>query len=463
METILLVEDKPELREMLTHALRDMQFEVTAVAELETAVSALQKHRFSAVLTDLKLPAGSGMNVLQSALESDSATPVILMTAYGTITQAVEAMRSGAYDFIQKPIDLNHLEQLLRRAIERQQLQRENIVLKEVYAQRYGFPRIVGEHPSLQAAANAMQKIAQTDTTVLLLGESGTGKELFARAIHQLSTRAQKPMLSINCAAIPEALLENELFGHEKGAFTGADTRRAGKFELAHGGTIFLDEIGELPASAQAKLLRVLEERTVERLGSSASIRADVRVIAATNRDLQAAAEAGEFRKDLYFRLSVFPVNIPALRDRASDIAVLAEYFLERFRRELRKPRLSLSEKAIAAMQGYSWPGNVRELSNLVERMAILHEGEITEADLGLSSERRKISASLPAPAKRNEEPLTAAAKLADVSARAVAEVERTHIESVLRSCKWNKNAAAEQLGISYKTLLNKLHAYGLD
>jgi len=463
METILLVEDKPELREMLTHALRDMQFEVSAAANLDAAVSALQKQRFSAVLTDLKLPAGSGMDVLQSALDSDPATPVILMTAYGTIAQAVEAMRSGAYDFIQKPVDLNHLEQLLRRAIERQQLLRENIVLKEVYAQRYGFPRIVGEHPSLQAAANAMQKIAQTDTTVLLLGESGTGKELFARAIHQLSTRAQKPMLSINCAAIPEPLLENELFGHEKGAFTGADTRRAGKFELAHGGTIFLDEIGELPASAQAKLLRVLEERTVERLGGSAAIRADVRVIAATNRDLQAAADAGEFRKDLYFRLSVFPVNIPPLRDRPADIPLLAEYFLDRFRRELRKPRLLLAENAIRTMQNYAWPGNVRELSNLVERMAILHDGEITAADLGLSAEKqRKIGASQQIPAKQNGEPANTA-KLADVSARAVAEVERTHIEFVLRSCKWNKNAAAEQLGISYKTLLNKLHAYGLD
>jgi DNA-binding NtrC family response regulator len=463
METILLVEDKPELREMLTHALQDMQFEVSAAANLEAAVSALQKQRFSAVLTDLKLPAGSGMDVLQSALDNDPATPVILMTAYGTIAQAVEAMRSGAYDFIQKPVDLNHLEQLLRRAIERQQLLRENIVLKEVYAQRYGFPRIVGEHPSLQAAAHAMQKIAQTDTTVLLLGESGTGKELFARATHQLSPRSQRPMLSINCAAIPEPLLENELFGHEKGAFTGADTRRAGKFELAHGGTIFLDEIGELPASAQAKLLRVLEERTVERLGGSASIRADVRVIAATNRDLQAAAEHGDFRKDLYFRLSVFPVNIPPLRDRPADIPLLTEYFLDRFRRELRKPRLSLAENAIRAMQNYAWPGNVRELSNLVERMAILHDGEITVADLGLSAEKqRKIGASQQIPAKQNDE-LANTAKLADVSARAVADVERTHIESVLRSCKWNKNAAAEQLGISYKTLLNKLHAYGLD
>jgi DNA-binding NtrC family response regulator len=464
METILLVEDKPELREMLTQALRDMQLEVTAAPNLESAVSALQKQRFSAILTDLKLPTGSGMDVLQAALESDPATPVIVMTAYGTISQAVEAMRSGAYDFIQKPIDLNHLEQLLRRAIERQQLQRENIVLKEVYAQRYGFPRIVGEHPTLQSAAAAMQKIAQADTTVLLLGESGTGKELFARAIHQLSPRAPKPMLSINCAAIPESLLENELFGHEKGAFTGADTRRAGKFELAHGGTIFLDEIGELPPSAQAKLLRVLEERTVERLGGSASIRADVRVITATNRDLQAASEAGEFRKDLYFRLSVFPINIPPLRERASDIPILAECFLDRFRRELRKPRLSLSEDAIRAMENYSWPGNVRELSNLIERMAILHEGEIGPAELALPAQKQRMtSRSQHAPAKQNDEPLTAGAKLSDVSARAVAEVERTHIESVLRSCRWNKNAAAAQLGISYKTLLNKLHAYGLD
>jgi DNA-binding NtrC family response regulator len=461
MESILLVEDKPELREMLTHALRDMDFEVTAAADLKSGVAALLQQRFAAVLTDLKLPSGSGMDILHAALDSDPATPVILMTAYGTIAQAVEAMRSGAYDFIQKPIDLNHLEQLLRRAIERQQLQRENIVLKEAYAQRYGFPRIVGEHPALQAVASAMQKIAPTDTTVLLLGESGTGKELFARAIHQLSPRASKPMLSINCAAIPEPLLENELFGHEKGAFTGADTRRPGKFELAHSGTIFLDEIGELPPSAQAKLLRVLEERTVERLGGSATIRADVRVIAATNRDLAAAAENGEFRKDLYFRLSTFPVNIPPLRERVSDIPVLAEYFLDQFRRELRKPRLSLRDDALKAMRNYMWPGNVRELSNLIERMAILHDGEISAADLGLSDQRKAGKSQ--SSTNHDEQPLAAGAKLADISARAVAEVERTHIETVLRSCKWNKNAAAQQLGISYKTLLSKLHAYRLD
>ncbi len=460
MESILLVEDKPELREMLVHALKRMQFEVSAAGSLSEAAAFLQQQRFSAVLTDLKLPSGSGMDVLQLVMDVDAATPVIVMTAYGTIAQAVEAMRNGAYDFIQKPVDLDHLEHLLRRAIERQQLQRENIVLKEAYAQRYGFPRIVGDHPSLREAAAAIQRIAPNETTVLLLGESGTGKELFARAIHQLSGRAQKPLVTINCAAIPEQLLENELFGHEKGAFTGADTRRAGKFELAHGGTIFLDEIGELPAMAQSKLLRVLEERVVERLGGSASFRADVRVIAATNRDLKSAAENGGFRLDLYHRLAIFPVTIPALRDRASDIPVLAEHFLERFRRELRKPRLALSADALEAMQVYRWPGNVRELSNLMERMAILNEANITATDLGLAGrvEPAVNPASGTSPTRQ-----PAGGKLAEIAARAVADIERTHIESILKSCNWNKTSAAQQLGISYKTLLNKLHAYNLD
>src|SRR5437868_13657605 len=264
METILLVEDKTELRQMLVHALERMKFQPVAVSGLADALSELRRQRFSAVLTDLKLPAGSGLDVLKAALDDDPAVPVIIMTAYGTIAQAVSAMREGAYDFIQKPIDLDQLKHVLTRAIERQQLLRENIVLKEEYARSVGIPRIVGEHPAMQSAAREMQRVAVTDGTVLLLGESGTGKELFARAIHQLSPRGAKPMVAINCAAMPETLIENELFGHERGAFTGADSRRAGKFELAHGGTIFLDEIGELPLTVQSKLLRVLEEKVVE-------------------------------------------------------------------------------------------------------------------------------------------------------------------------------------------------------
>ena len=445
-EPVLLVEDKAELREMLTHALTRMSVAPIAAGTVEEALQLLRKQRFSAVLTDLKLPTGTGFDVLRAALDEDAATPVIIMTAYGTITQAVEAMREGAFDFIQKPIDLNHLDHLLKRAIERQQLLRENVVLREEYARLHGFPRILGDHPTLRSAAQEMQRIAPTDSTVLLLGESGTGKELFARAIHQLSPRAQKPMVAVNCAAIPETLIENELFGHEKGAFTGADTRRAGKFELAHGGTIFLDEIGELPLTVQGKLLRVLEEKVVERLGGHGPVPVDVRIIAATNRELEAAANEGTFRKDLFYRLNVFPIRIPALRERGADVALLAEAFLERFRRERNRPRLKFAESALAAMQQYSWPGNVRELQNVIERASILHDAEITASDLNLAAPASAAAASLP-----------------DVAAQAAQTAERAKIESTLRDCKWNKAKAAERLGISYKTLLNKIHAYDLD
>lgn len=435
MASILLVEDKDELREMLTHALRRMEYAVTPAAQVAEALAALEQQHFSAVLTDLKLPSGTGMDVLRAALEADAALPVVVMTAYGSIQDAVAAMREGAYDFIQKPIDLEHLKHLLARAIERQQLLRENLVLKEEYAQRYGFPRMVGEHPAMLSAAREMQRIAATDTTVLLLGESGTGKELFARAIHQLSQRSTKPFVALNCAAIPESLVENELFGHERGAFTGANARKLGKFEMAEGGTIFLDEIGELPLEVQGKLLRVLEQRTLERLGGTSSISVDVRVIAATNRNLEAAAAAGEFRRDLYYRLAVFPIRIPALRERGDDVELLAEHFLERFRRELRKPKLELVGDARAALRRHAWPGNVRELQNAIERAAILNDDEIHATDLGLAS-------------RSDSDPKQA---------------ERARIESTLRACKWNKNDAAQKLGISYRTLLSKIHAYELD
>lgn len=456
METILLVEDKAELREMLVQALRRMQFEPTEASSAEEAKEHLADQRFSAVLTDLKLPAGSGLEVLKAALEADAAIPVVIMTAYGTVSQAVEAMRQGAYDFIQKPIDLEHLKHLLQRAVERQQLLRENLVLREEYARSRGFPRIVGDHPSLQATAREMQRIAPTESTVLLVGESGTGKELFARAIHQLSPRAGKPMVAINCAAIPESLVENELFGHERGAFTGADSRRPGKFELAHGGTIFLDEIGELPAQAQAKLLRVLEDKKIERLGGSVPFQADVRVLAATNRDLEAAVQKGEFRQDLYYRLNVFPIRIPALRERGEDVVLLAQHFLERFRMELRKPGLKLAPDAIAALRGHRWPGNVRELQNVIERAAILNDGELHAADLGLAANVRAAAA------VQGSEDTSLHGSLHEVSARAVEQVERAKIEATLRECRWNKQEAAPRLGISYKTLLTKIRQYGL-
>jgi DNA-binding NtrC family response regulator len=373
------------------------------------------------------------------------------MTAYGSIAEAVAAMRDGAYDFIQKPIDLDHLRHLLARALERQHLLRENIVLKEEYARQFSFPRIVGEHPSMQAAARDMQRVAPSESTVLLLGESGTGKELFARAIHQLSPRASRPLVALNCAAIPETLLENELFGHEKGAFTGAGGRKLGKFELAHRGTIFLDEIGELPLAVQGKLLRVLEERKMERLGGLNPIPLDVRIIAATNRDLERAVEAGEFRRDLYYRLAVVPIHIPALRERGADVLLIAEHLLERFRHELRKPGLKLAPDAAAALQAHSWPGNVRELQNALERAALLSEGGIHTADLVLGGRRSSLA------------PTTTQTGQEELSPSEPRSLERNRIEATLRKCKWNKTAAAQRLGISYKTLLNKIHAYQLD
>jgi DNA-binding NtrC family response regulator len=456
MDSVLLVEDKAELREMLTHALRRMDLEPAPAATLEEALHLLRTRRFSAVLTDLKLPAGSGIDVLKSAQQDDPALPVIIMTAFGTIAQAVSAIRDGAFDFIQKPVDLNHLNHLLKRAIERQQLLRENLVLREEYARTLGFPRIVGESPAIRAAAQEMQRIAQSESTVLLLGESGTGKELFARAIHQLSARASRPMVALNCAAMPEGLIENELFGHERGAFTGADSRKAGRFELAHGGTLFLDEIGELPPAAQGKLLRALEEKQIDRLGGNLPVQVDVRVIAATNRDLEQAADAGHFRKDLFYRLNVFPITIPPLRQRGEDVLLIAETFLQRFRQEWNKPRLALSDEAKAALLAHDWPGNVRELQNVLERASILHEGTLGAADLGIRG-GRPVPASLPIFSAGLE------GTLPEATARAVEAVERAMIESTLRECGWNKQTAASRLGVSYKTLLNKVRQYGLD
>ena len=463
METILLVEDKAELREMLVQALTRMDYQVSPAASSAAAAALLRSQRFSAVLTDLKLPAGSGMEVLRAALEVDSALPVIIMTAYGTIVEAVAAMREGAYDFIQKPIDLEYLRHLLGRALERQQLLRENLVLKDEYARKFGFPRIVGEHPSMQAAAREMQAIAATDTTVLLLGASGTGKELFARAIHRLSPRANKSFLALNCAAIPESLVENELFGHERGAFTGADSRQAGKFELAHGGTMFLDEIGELPLAVQSKLLRVLEDGKVQRLGSNAETTVNVRVITATNRDLEAAVKSQTFRQDLYYRLAVFTIRIPGLRERGDDVLLLAEHFLAGFRRELKKPRLKFSDAALKVLRAHTWPGNVRELQNAIERASILCDSAIEAVDLALPAPENRLAAAAAPDYKNSAAPSGDPTGIAGQHAPAASDDERSHLEATLRECKWNKRAAADKLGIPYKTLLTKLRSYDLN
>src|SRR5947207_4259811 len=344
MPDILLVEDKESLRRVLRLTLEHAGYTVTESADARAATQEISRAPHRLVLTDLRMPHGSGLDVLRAARAADPDIPVIVMTAYGSVDEAVQAMKDGAHDFLQKPVDSNHLLLLIERALEQVRLRTENILLREEWSRRYGFPRIVGESEAIKRAVSETQRVAQTDATVLLLGESGTGKELFARAVHHLSPRREKPFVAINCAAIPETLIENELFGHERGAFTGAGERRQGKFELAAGGTVFLDEIGELPLGVQGKLLRAIEEKSIDRIGGKASIPVDVRIVAATNKDLRAAVANGEFRGDLFFRLAVFPIEIPALRERDEDVVLLARSFAAQLGKELRGREVTLSD-----------------------------------------------------------------------------------------------------------------------
>src|ERR1051326_3443914 len=360
MEPLLLVEDKTELRAMLRKALERNGFRVEEAPDGSAAIQKIRAKRYQMVVTDLKMPGASGLDVLRESKQADVTIPVILLTAFGSVEEAVSAMKEGAFDFIQKPVDLDHLKLLVERATRQQEMLRENLVLREEFSARYGFPRIVGESDVMKAVSHQLQRVAPTDSTVLLLGESGTGKELFARAIHHLSNRREQPFIALNCAAIPEGLVENELFGHERGAFTGAGNRKAGKIELAQRGTLFLDEIGELPLASQSKLLRVLEERCFERVGGTQSIEVDVRIVVATNRDLAQRIRDKLFREDLYFRISAVPLTIPPLRDRADDIFLLCGHFLEKFGRELNKGPFTLAPDARGTLCAYPRPANVR-------------------------------------------------------------------------------------------------------
>src|SRR5215510_14736644 len=364
MADILLVEDKDSLRRVLRLTLENAGYSVAEAVDASSALNEIANARHRLILTDLRMPNGSGLDVLRSARSADVDVPVIVMTAYGSIDEAVQAMKDGAHDFLQKPVDSNHLLLLGERALEQARLRTENVLLREEWSKHYGFPRILGESAAIKRAVGETQRVAQTEATVLLLGESGTGKELFARAIHHLSARRDKPFVAINCAAIPETLIENELFGHERGAFTGAGERRHGKFELASSGTIFLDEVGELPVGVQGKLLRAIEERAVDRIGGRGPVPVDVRLIAATNKDLRAAVDQGEFRGDLFFRLAVFPIEIPPLRERGDDVILLARHFAAELGKDLRGREAKLAESSVEALRAHRWPGNVRELEN---------------------------------------------------------------------------------------------------
>ncbi len=441
---------------MLRKTLEARGYSVVEAGDAYEARRRLQAVPFLVVLTDLRLPAGSGFDVLAAAREADPQMPLIVMTAFGTVEEAVRAMKEGAADFLTKPVDTDHLLLLLERAIERRRLLTEYVLLKEDFQRRFGLPKVIGDAPAFKETLLQVQRAARSDANVLLLGESGTGKELLARSIHQLSARAKGPFVAINCAAIPEPLLENELFGHEKGAFTGASGRKTGRAEIAHRGTLFLDEIGEMPPPLQAKILRLVQEKQFERVGGVQTLSVDVRVVAATNRDLRAAVAAKEFREDLFFRLSVFPIDIPPLRRRRGDIPLMAEAFLERYARELGRRELRLSDEAMRALAEHPWPGNVRELQNALERAAILCDGaSIRPEHLRLGP----VGSGGPTIA----DVVDLSGALEDVRQRAALRAEQAALRLALEEAGGDRALAAKRLGLSVQALGRRVRALGQD
>jgi DNA-binding NtrC family response regulator len=398
---ILIVDDDPDIVMMLEDRLQASGYETVVATEGQQALDQIVHEPPQLILLDLTLPKVSGLDVLRrlSQMKPSDNIPVIVMTAHASIEAAVEAMKEGAYDFLTKPLDGDHLLIVIRKALERDALRRQVAYLRSEVDGRYA--SIVGNSPSVRYVVEAAQRAAKSDASVLLLGESGTGKELFARSIHQWSPRCAMPLIVINCVALTETLLENELFGHERGAFTGADRQQKGKLEMADGGTVFLDEIGDMSLPLQAKLLRVLQDREFQRVGGSKTVSVNIRIIAATNKDLRQAVRAGQFREDLYFRLNVVTLTLPPLRERSGDVAALAQFFLERHTRDAKRPGMALSAAALDALTCYTWPGNIRELDNVIARAVVLSPKDIIEPEmLALLADdaalRRRDDASLP-------------------------------------------------------------------
>ncbi|MBI5576281.1 MAG: sigma-54-dependent Fis family transcriptional regulator [Deltaproteobacteria bacterium] len=381
MYSILVVDDNESIRDLLSEFLNSHGFEVTGASDGQAGLDLMKQQRFDLFFVDLVMPGMGGLDVLREVKALQINIPSIVITAFGSISTTVEAMRLGAFDYITKPFNLDELLIIVNRVLDLQRLQKENATLKKQLKEKFNFRKVIGNSPRMQSLYRIIEKISDTDSTVLISGESGTGKELVAKTIHFNSSRVSNPFVPINCGAIPKDLVESELFGHEKGAFTGAISTRVGRFELANGGTIFLDEIGELPYPLQVKLLRVVQEREFERVGGTRTIKVDVRILAATNRDLKEAVNEGKFREDLYYRLNVIPIQIPPLRERDDDVLLLLDHFLHEFARKKKKAPLKVSTDASRLMRGYDWPGNVRELENAVERMIILNERGMIEVD----------------------------------------------------------------------------------
>jgi len=445
---ILIVDDEKNTREGLGRAL-DRQYVVHLADSAEAALDVLDNEEIDVVLSDIRMPGLDGMQLMARILARTPQPVVILLTAYGSVEQAVEAMRQGAFDFLTKPVNLDHLELTLRKAIRSRSVEEENRQLHQQLEKKYGLENIIGSSQAMEEVFDTVQQVAPARTTVLIEGESGTGKELIARALHRLSPRKNGPFVAVHCAAFSESLLESELFGHEKGAFTNAMSQRKGRFELADGGTLFLDEVGEIDLETQVKLLRVLEERAFERVGGTSLVEIDVRLIAATNRNLRDMVDSGEFREDLYYRLNVVRVPLPPLRERDSDLMLLMRHFLESFCEENGKEISGVTPEAMDALEAYDWPGNIRELRNVVERMVVLcRTDKITLRDV-------------PGDLKAGRAPTVGSnVKLSDKAT--MKDAEKSMIAQALNDNKGNRTKAAKQLGISRRTLHRKLNEYGL-
>ena len=450
---LLIVDDEKPTREGLRAAL-EAHYDVYVAEDAATAMDLLEREHFAVLLTDLRLPHEDGMKVIARAKSLPKPPICILMTAYGSEEVAVEAMKRGADDYIAKGrLQIDELEIKIAKALQYQNLEAENLTLRQQLHTKFGLENIIGESAAMKEVFEIVQQVAPTRATVMILGESGTGKELIAKAIHQLSPRARQPMVTVHCAALTPTLLESELFGHEKGAFTGAHERRLGRFEQAQGGTLFLDEIGEIDATIQVKLLRFLGERTFERVGSNKTLTADVRLVAATNKDLEGLVKAGSFREDLFYRLSVVVIRMPALRDRPGDVPLLARSFLQEFARENQKPVNDFTAEALQALMDYHWPGNVRELRTAIEHGVVLSRTDkITLRDLPASVRTGGSAAAAADPSR-----LLAQGDLT------VVEAEKQLLIRALKETDGNRTLAAKKIGMSRRTLHRKLHAYHLE
>jgi DNA-binding NtrC family response regulator len=448
--SILAVEDDRAQREALQEILEKEGYDLELAPDGETALQRLQERGYDLVLTDMNLPGVDGLAILKFVVQHQPHCLCIIITGYATVKNSVDAMRLGAYDYLPKPVNPQELRLVVRRALEHQHLQRENLQLKKQLFKRFGLSHIIGTSEQMTQLFDLVRKVADTDSTVLLLGESGTGKELIARAIHYNSYRRQGPLVPVNCAAIPEELLESELFGHERGAFTHAIKTRIGRFEQARGGTIFLDEIADMSPGLQVKLLRVIQDRSFERIGGIKGIKVDIRIIAATNQDLETLVRQGNFREDLYYRLNVIPVRLPPLRERVGDVPLLVAHFLEEFSKKRKKPAKRLSPQAMDILKRYPWPGNVRELENLMERLVILTEGDVVEVeDL---PERFRPSLSLGFETESIDFPGDGLNL-----PQAMQEFERRLILKALEKSNWVKSRAAQLLHLNRTTLIEKM------